>query len=160
MPPGRANRSGWHSQPRANMGFHHQPSAAEYNRYLLSWPGRFNGSLTSRTHLFIKGNGIVDLPKLQRWSPILSRNYRCACLLRRRKRSAAPVEIPPSGDIVAPSNMTRRRRFAIKWSILTSAAGRFQLWRRANCLIAVSTCYIATVERSAYSALCNLASRR
>ncbi|STM41637.1 adenylate cyclase [Escherichia coli] len=62
------NRSGWYLYNRApniESIISHQP--LEYNRYLnklVAWAW-FNGLLTSRTRLYIKGNGIVDLPKLQ-----------------------------------------------------------------------------------------------
>ena len=68
VPPGRANRTGWYVYNRApdmESIISHQP--LEYNRYLnklVAWAW-FNGLLTSRTRLFIKGNGIVDLAKLQ-----------------------------------------------------------------------------------------------
>lgn len=127
VPPGRANRSGWYLYNRApNMDsiISHQP--LEYNRYLnklVAWAW-FNGLLTSRTHLFIKGNGIVDLPKLQEMVADVSHHFRCACLLRRQKRSTAPVKFA-IWRLSLTSNMTRRRRFAIKWCILTSVSWTF-----------------------------------
>lgn len=72
MPPGRANRSGWYLYNRApniESIISHQP--LEYNRYLnklVAWAW-FNGLLTSRTRLYIKGNGIVDCLSCRRWSP-------------------------------------------------------------------------------------------
>ncbi len=39
------------------------------------WPGWFNGLLTSRTRLFIKGNGIVDLAKLQEMVADVSHHF-------------------------------------------------------------------------------------
>lgn len=68
VPSGRANCAGWYlynRTPDMESIVSHQP--LEYNRYLnklVAWAW-FNGLLTSRTHLFIKGNGIVDLAKLQ-----------------------------------------------------------------------------------------------
>ncbi|MEO3957720.1 class I adenylate cyclase, partial [Chromobacterium piscinae] len=65
VPAGRANRSGWYlynQAPDMSSIISHQP--LEYNRYLnklVAWAW-FNGLLTSRTRLYIKGNGIVDLP--------------------------------------------------------------------------------------------------
>ncbi len=58
VPPGRANRTGWYLYNRApdmESIISHQP--LEYNRYLnkLVARARFNGLLTSRTRLFIKG---------------------------------------------------------------------------------------------------------
>ncbi|WP_460990107.1 class I adenylate cyclase, partial [Staphylococcus aureus] len=53
----------------------HQP--LEYNRYLnklVAWAW-FNGLLTSRTRLFIKGNGIVDLAKLQEMVADVSHHF-------------------------------------------------------------------------------------
>ncbi len=95
MPPGRANRSGWYLYNRApniESIISHQP--LEYNRYLnklVAWAW-FNGLLTSRTRLYIKGNGIVDLPKLQEMVADVSHHFRCACLHRRQKRSTARVK--------------------------------------------------------------------
>ncbi|WP_407221920.1 class I adenylate cyclase [Escherichia coli] len=66
----------------------------EYNRYLnklVAWAW-FNGSLIDRTCLYIKGNGIVDLPKLQEMVADVSHHFRCACLHRRQKRSTACVK--------------------------------------------------------------------
>ena len=78
VPPGRANRSGWYLYNRApniESIISHQP--LEYNRYLnklVAWAW-FNGLLTSRTRLYIKGNGIVDLPKLQEMVADVSHHF-------------------------------------------------------------------------------------
>ncbi|MGP4880937.1 class I adenylate cyclase, partial [Klebsiella pneumoniae] len=78
VPPGRANRTGWYLYNRApdmESIISHQP--LEYNRYLnklVAWAW-FNGLLTSRTRLFIKGNGIVDLAKLQEMVADVSHHF-------------------------------------------------------------------------------------
>ncbi|GAA0512993.1 class I adenylate cyclase [Tatumella terrea] len=68
VPEGRANRPGWYLYnyaPQMNSIISHQP--LEYNRYLIklvawSW---FNGLLTDKTRLHIKGSGGCDAEKLQ-----------------------------------------------------------------------------------------------
>lgn len=68
VPPGRANRSGWYlynQSPDMSSIISHQP--LEYNRYLnklVAWAW-FNGLMTSKTRLHIKGNEICDLARLQ-----------------------------------------------------------------------------------------------
>ncbi len=68
VPEGRANRSGWYlynQAPAMSSIISHQP--LEYNRYLnklVAWAW-FNGLLTAKTHLHIKGNEICDLARLQ-----------------------------------------------------------------------------------------------
>ncbi|MEJ1267523.1 class I adenylate cyclase [Pantoea ananatis] len=68
MPPGRANRPGWYlynQSPDMGSIISHQP--LEYNRYLnklVAWAW-FNGLLTSKTRLHIKGNELCDLARLQ-----------------------------------------------------------------------------------------------
>lgn len=68
VPAGRANRPGWYlynQAPEMSAIISHQP--LEYNRYLnklVAWAW-FNGLLTSRTHLHIKGDEICDLTRLQ-----------------------------------------------------------------------------------------------
>ncbi|MCZ4059631.1 class I adenylate cyclase [Pantoea sp. LMR881] len=68
VPPGRANRSGWYlynQSPDMSSIISHQP--LEYNRYLnklVAWAW-FNGLLTSKTRLHIKGNELCDLARLQ-----------------------------------------------------------------------------------------------
>lgn len=124
VPPGRANRSGWYLYNRApNMDsiISHQP--LEYNRYLnklVAWAW-FNGLLTSRTHLFIKGNGIVDLPKLQEMVADVSHHFRCACRHLRRKRCTARVRFA-IWRLSSTLNTTLRRHSAIRWCILISVS--------------------------------------
>ncbi len=68
VPNGRANRAGWYlynQSPDMSSIISHQP--LEYNRYLnklVAWAW-FNGLLTSKTRLHIKGNEICDLARLQ-----------------------------------------------------------------------------------------------
>ena len=49
---------------------------ATWNK-LVAW-ARFNGLLTSRTRLFIKGNEVVDLAKLQEMVADVSHHFRAA----------------------------------------------------------------------------------
>lgn len=66
--PGKTNRSGWYlynQSPDLSSIVSHQP--LEYNRYLnklIAWAW-FNGLLTGKTQLFIKGNGVCEAEKLQ-----------------------------------------------------------------------------------------------
>ncbi|MFP9231294.1 class I adenylate cyclase [Pectobacterium cacticida] len=68
VPPGRANRSGWYlynQAPSMDAIISHQP--LEYNRYLnklVAW-AYFNGLLTPSTRLYIKGNELCDITRLQ-----------------------------------------------------------------------------------------------
>ena len=68
VPAGRANRAGWYlynQSPDMSSIISHQP--LEYNRYLnklVAWAW-FNGLLTRKTRLHIKGNEFCDLPRLQ-----------------------------------------------------------------------------------------------
>ncbi|MEI7368138.1 class I adenylate cyclase [Pectobacterium sp. 1950-15] len=68
VPPGRANRSGWYlynQAPSMDAIVSHQP--LEYNRYLnklVAW-AYFNGLLTPSTRLYIKGNELCDITRLQ-----------------------------------------------------------------------------------------------
>lgn len=78
VPPGRANRTGWYLYNRApdmESIISHQP--LEYNRYLnklVAWAW-FNGLLTSRTRLFIKGNGSVDLLYRNSWNEVRTLHF-------------------------------------------------------------------------------------
>ncbi|MFO6425670.1 class I adenylate cyclase [Escherichia coli] len=116
MPPGRANRSGWYLYNRApniKSIISHQP--LEYNRYLnklVAWAW-FNGLLTSRTRLYIKGNGIVICLSCRRWSPTCRTISRCAYLHRHRRRSTARVR-SAIWRLSLTWNMTRQRRSAIR----------------------------------------------
>ncbi|MGQ7195685.1 class I adenylate cyclase, partial [Escherichia sp. HC-TM1] len=96
VPPGRANRSGWYLYNRApniESIISHQP--LEYNRYLnklVAWAW-FNGLLTSRTRLYIKGNGIVDLPKLQEMVADVSHHFPLRLPAPTPKALYSPCEI-------------------------------------------------------------------
>lgn len=146
VPPGRANRSGWYLYNRApniESIISHQP--LEYNRYLnklVAWAW-FNGLLTSRTRLYIKGNGVVDLPKLQEMVADVSHHFRCAYLHRHRRRSTARVR-SAIWRLSLTWNMTRRQPSAIRWCILisvswmSSALARIKIawWVALTCCIA------------------------
>ncbi len=96
VPPGRANRTGWYLYNRApdmESIISHQP--LEYNRYLnklVAWAW-FNGLLTSRTRLFIKGNGIVDLAKLQEMVADVSHHFPLRLPAPTPKALYSPCEI-------------------------------------------------------------------
>lgn len=96
VPPGRANRSGWYLYNRApniESIISHQP--LEYNRYLnklVAWAW-FNGLLTSRTRLYIKGNGVVDLPKLQEMVADVSHHFPLRLPAPTPKALYSPCEI-------------------------------------------------------------------
>ncbi|MEC5343751.1 class I adenylate cyclase [Brenneria populi] len=68
VPLGRANRSGWYlynQAPSMDAIISHQP--LEYNRYLnklVAW-AYFNGLLTPKTRLHIKGSELCDITRLQ-----------------------------------------------------------------------------------------------
>ncbi len=71
----------------------HQP--LEYNRYLnklVAWAW-FNGLLTSRTRLFIKGNGICDLAKLQEMVADVSHHFPLRLPAPTPKALYSPCEI-------------------------------------------------------------------
>ncbi|SFN51234.1 adenylate cyclase, class 1 [Izhakiella capsodis] len=78
VPDGRANRPGWYlynQAPDMQSIISHQP--LEYNRYLnklVAWAW-FNGLLTEKTQLHIKGNGVCDLAKLQEMVADVSRHF-------------------------------------------------------------------------------------
>lgn len=78
VPDGRANRAGWYlynQAPDMQSIVSHQP--LEYNRYLnklVAWAW-FNGLLTEKTRLHIKGNGVCDLAKLQEMVADVSRHF-------------------------------------------------------------------------------------
>jgi len=96
VPPGRANRTGWYLYNRApsmDSIISHQP--LEYNRYLnklVAWAW-FNGLLTSRTRLFIKGNEIVDLAKLQEMVADVSHHFPLRLPAPTPKALYSPCEI-------------------------------------------------------------------
>ncbi len=124
VPPGRANRSGWYLYNRApniESIISHQP--LEYNRYLnklVAWAW-FNGLLTSRTRLYIKGNGIVDLPKLQEMVADVSHHFPLRLPAPTPKALYSPCEIRHLA-IIVNRNMTRQLRSAIRWCILISVS--------------------------------------
>ena len=124
VPPGRANRSGWYLYNRApniESIISHQP--LEYNRYLnklVAWAW-FNGLLTSRTRLYIKGNGIVDLPKLQEMVADVSHHFPLRLPAPTPRRSTARVR-SAIWRLSLTWNMTRQRRSAIRWCILISVS--------------------------------------
>lgn len=71
----------------------HQP--LEYNRYLnklVAW-AYFNGLLTPRTRLFIKGNGICDLAKLQEMVSDVSHHFPIRLPAPTPKALYSPCEI-------------------------------------------------------------------
>ncbi|MCZ5545188.1 class I adenylate cyclase, partial [Escherichia coli] len=71
----------------------HQP--LEYNRYLnklVAWAW-FNGLLTSRTRLFIKGNEVVDLAKLQEMVADVSHHFPLRLPAPTPKALYSPCEI-------------------------------------------------------------------
>jgi adenylate cyclase class 1 len=96
VPPGRANRTGWYLYNRApsmDSIISHQP--LEYNRYLnklVAWAW-FNGLLTSRTRLFIKGNEVVDLAKLQEMVADVSHHFPLRLPAPTPKALYSPCEI-------------------------------------------------------------------
>ncbi len=105
VPPGCANRTGWYLYNRApdmESIISHQP--LEYNRYLnklVAWAW-FNGLLTSRTRLFIKGNGIVDLAKLQEMVADVSHHFPLRLPAPTPKALYSPCEIRHPGDYRQP----------------------------------------------------------
>ncbi|PIJ50779.1 adenylate cyclase [Erwinia sp. OLTSP20] len=78
VPDGRANRAGWYlynQSPDMASIISHQP--LEYNRYLnklVAWAW-FNGLLTEKTRLHVKGNGVCDLAKLQEMVDDVARHF-------------------------------------------------------------------------------------
>lgn len=124
VPPGRANRTGWYLYNRApsmDSIISHQP--LEYNRYLnklVAWAW-FNGLLTSRTRLFIKGNEVVDLAKLQEMVADVSHHFPLRLPAPTPKRSTARVRFAIWRSS-STWNTTRRRPSAIRWFTLTSAS--------------------------------------
>lgn len=96
VPLGRVNRTGWYlynCAPDINSIIGHQP--LEYNRYLnklVAWTW-FNGLLTSHTRLFIKGNGIVNLSKLQEMVTDVSQHFPLRLPTPKLKALYSPCEI-------------------------------------------------------------------
>ena len=96
VPAGRANRSGWYlynQAPDMNSIISHQP--LEYNRYLnklVAWAW-FNGLLTERTRLHIKGNEICDLARLQELVADVSHHFPLRLSAPTAKALYSPCEI-------------------------------------------------------------------
>jgi len=96
VPQGRANRSGWYlynRSPDMNSIISHQP--LEYNRYLnklVAWAW-FNGLLTSKTQLYMKGNDVCDLAKLQELVADVSQHFPLRLPAPTPKALYSPCEI-------------------------------------------------------------------
>ncbi|ARJ42082.1 adenylate cyclase [Pantoea alhagi] len=96
VPAGRANRSGWYlynQAPDMSSIISHQP--LEYNRYLnklVAWAW-FNGLLTERTRLHIKGNEICDLARLQELVADVSHHFPLRLPAPTAKALYSPCEI-------------------------------------------------------------------
>ena len=96
VPAGRANRSGWYlynQAPDMDSIISHQP--LEYNRYLnklVAWAW-FNGLLTERTRLHIKGNEICDLARLQELVADVSHHFPLRLPAPTAKALYSPCEI-------------------------------------------------------------------
>ncbi len=85
----------------------------------------------------------------------VSHHFPAAHCSKRQRSTKAPVKFA-IWRLSLTSNMTRRRRFAIKWSILTSVSWTFSALAKQNCLIEQYRLVISQlVERSAYSAFVN-----
>lgn len=96
VPAGRANRSGWYlynQAPDMNSIISHQP--LEYNRYLnklVAWAW-FNGLLTDKTRLHIKGNETCDLARLQELVADVSHHFPLRLPAPTAKALYSPCEI-------------------------------------------------------------------
>ncbi|AIX75213.1 class I adenylate cyclase [Pantoea sp. PSNIH4] len=96
VPAGRANRSGWYlynQAPDMNSIISHQP--LEYNRYLnklVAWAW-FNGLLTEKTRLHIKGNEVCDLARLQELVADVSHHFPLRLPAPTAKALYSPCEI-------------------------------------------------------------------
>ena len=96
VPAGRANRSGWYlynQAPDMDSIISHQP--LEYNRYLnklVAWAW-FNGLLTERTRLHIKGNELCDLARLQELVADVSHHFPLRLPAPTAKALYSPCEI-------------------------------------------------------------------
>ncbi|NDL64410.1 class I adenylate cyclase [Acerihabitans arboris] len=96
VPQGRANRAGWYlynQSPSMEFIISHQP--LEYNRYLnklVAWAW-FNGLLTEKTQLHIKGSDLCDLPRLQELVADVSRNFPLRVPAPTPKALYSPCEI-------------------------------------------------------------------
>ncbi|PKX82395.1 adenylate cyclase [Pectobacterium peruviense] len=96
VPPGRANRSGWYlynQAPSMDAIISHQP--LEYNRYLnklVAW-AYFNGLLTPSTRLYIKGNELCDITRLQALVDDVASHFPLRLLAPTPKALYSPCEI-------------------------------------------------------------------
>ncbi|MTD29267.1 class I adenylate cyclase [Erwinia sorbitola] len=96
VPNGRANRAGWYlynQSPDMSSIISHQP--LEYNRYLnklVAWAW-FNGLLTSKTRLHIKGNEVCDLARLQELVSDVSHHFPLRLPAPSPKALYSPCEI-------------------------------------------------------------------
>lgn len=96
VPEGRANRPGWYlynQAPEMSAIISHQP--LEYNRYLIklvawSW---FNGLLTDKTVLHMKGNGGCDAARLQELVSDVSQHFPLRLPAPTPKALYSPCEI-------------------------------------------------------------------
>ncbi|TCL05075.1 MULTISPECIES: class I adenylate cyclase [Sodalis] len=96
VPQGRANRAGWYlynQSPSMESIISHQP--LEYNRYLnklVAWAW-FNGLLTPKTCLHIKGSDVCDLGRLQELVADVSRTFPLRVPAPTPKALYSPCEI-------------------------------------------------------------------
>ncbi|MDU6409708.1 MAG: class I adenylate cyclase [Yersiniaceae bacterium] len=96
VPVGRANRTGWYlynQAPSMDSIISHQP--LEYNRYLnklVAW-AYFNGLLTPRTRLHIKGGSLCDMAKLQELVADVSHHFPLRLPAPTPKALYSPCEI-------------------------------------------------------------------
>lgn len=96
VPDGRANRAGWYlynQAPYAHSIISHQP--LEYNRYLnklVAWSW-FNGLLTDKTQLHIKGSESCDRARLQELVGDVSQSFPLRVPAPGAKALYSPCEI-------------------------------------------------------------------
>ncbi len=96
VPQGRANRTGWYlynQSPSMESIISHQP--LEYNRYLnklVAWAW-FNGLLTEKTQLHIKGSDSCDIAKLRELISDVSRHFPLRVPAPTPKALYSPCEI-------------------------------------------------------------------
>ena len=96
VPAGRANRAGWYLYNRApDMASIISNQPLEYNRYLnklVAWAW-FNGLLTSKTQLYMKGNDVCDRAKLQELVTDVSQHFPLRLPAPTPKALYSPCEI-------------------------------------------------------------------
>ncbi|TKI04175.1 class I adenylate cyclase [Martelella alba] len=96
VPQGRANRAGWYlynQSPSMDSIISHQP--LEYNRYLsklVAWSW-FNGLLTGKTQLHVKGSDVCDVGRLQELVADVSRTFPLRVPAPTPKALYSPCEI-------------------------------------------------------------------